>query len=103
MRDKKWFLTTLLFLFLACFAGKVSYVFSHGADIKGSLTADKIEEILSSNNLMGHIIFYIFYRNTFLDRQASLAPTPVSLSVHWSVTLSDFHFVSVSEPSHSVK
>ena len=33
------------------------------------------------------------------DAQASLAPTPVRLSVRESITLSDFHSVSVSETS----
>ena len=33
------------------------------------------------------------------DAQSSLAPTPVRLSVRKSITLSDFHSVSVSETS----
>ena len=37
-----------------------------------------------------------------LRLQASLEPTPVGWLVGWSVTLSDFHSVSVSGPLQSV-
>ena len=42
---------------------------------------------------------YVLIVLNFLDAQASLAPTQVSLLVRWLVILSNFHSISVSDCS----